>query len=116
MLALAGIAAIFCRCRDDPAAANPAIPLLTLRWSALWMKACALVEFWHVQAHSCARLRPSPVLARISSRSNSAKPPRTVSISLPCGVVVSAQASLSRAIEIWHETVERTQPEAADRK
>jgi hypothetical protein len=33
MLALAGIAAIFCRCRDDPAAANPAIPLLTLRWT-----------------------------------------------------------------------------------
>src|SRR5215831_18122717 len=33
MLALAGTAAIFCRCRDDPAAANPAIPLLTLRWS-----------------------------------------------------------------------------------
>jgi hypothetical protein len=24
--------AIFCRCRDDPAAANPAIPLRTLRW------------------------------------------------------------------------------------
>jgi hypothetical protein len=33
MLALAGIAAIFCRGRDDPAAANPAIPLLTLRWT-----------------------------------------------------------------------------------
>ena len=33
MLALAGIAATFCRCRDDPAAANPAIPLLTLRWT-----------------------------------------------------------------------------------
>jgi hypothetical protein len=33
MLALAGTAAIFCRCQDDPAAANPAIPLLTLRWS-----------------------------------------------------------------------------------
>ena len=29
MFALAGIAEIFCRCRDDPAAANPAIPLLT---------------------------------------------------------------------------------------
>jgi hypothetical protein len=42
-----------------------------------------------------ARSLPSPVLARISSRSNSAKPPRTVSISLPCGVVVSAQASFS---------------------
>jgi hypothetical protein len=42
-----------------------------------------------------ARLRPSPVLARINSRSNSAKPPRTVSMSLPCGVVVSAQLSLS---------------------
>src|SRR5262245_4608261 len=25
--------AIFCRCRDDPAAGNPAIPLLTLRWT-----------------------------------------------------------------------------------
>ena len=24
---------VFCRCRDDPAAANPAIPLLTLRWT-----------------------------------------------------------------------------------
>ena len=33
MLALAGIATIFCRCRDDPAAVNPAIPLLTLRWT-----------------------------------------------------------------------------------
>jgi hypothetical protein len=40
---------------------------------------------------ACARLRPSPVRARISSRSNSAKPPRTVSIRRPCGVVVSAQ-------------------------
>ena len=27
MLALAGNAAIFCRCRDEPAAANPTIPL-----------------------------------------------------------------------------------------
>jgi hypothetical protein len=60
MLALAGIAAIFCRCRDDPAAANPAIPLLTLRWSALWMKACALVEFWHVQAQTWANLSIVP--------------------------------------------------------
>jgi len=40
-----------------------------------------------------ARSRPSPVRARISSRSNSAKPPSTVSINRPCGVVVSAQAS-----------------------
>ncbi len=44
---------------------------------------------------SLARLLPSPVLDRISSRSNSAKPPRTVSISRPCGLVVSAQVSLS---------------------
>src|SRR5262249_23274516 len=29
MFALAGTAEIFCRCRDDLAAANPAIPLLT---------------------------------------------------------------------------------------
>jgi len=33
MLALAGIAAIFCRCRDDPAAANPAIPWILLKLS-----------------------------------------------------------------------------------
>lgn len=32
---------------------------------------------------------------RINSRSNSAKPPRTVSINLPCAVVVSAQVSRS---------------------
>ena len=37
--------------------------------------------------------RPSPVRARINSRSNSASPPRTVSIKRPCAVVVSAQAS-----------------------
>ena len=40
---------------------------------------------------ACARFLPSPVRARISSRSNSARPPSTVSISRPCGVVVSAQ-------------------------
>jgi len=44
---------------------------------------------------SFARLRPSPVRARISSRSNSAKPPNTVNISRPCGLVVSAQVSFS---------------------
>ena len=31
--AVAGIATIFCRSRDDPAAANPATPLLTLHWT-----------------------------------------------------------------------------------
>ena len=31
----------------------------------------------------------------ISARSNSARPPKTVSISRPCAVVVSAQASAS---------------------
>src|SRR5258705_566253 len=38
-----------------------------------------------------ARSRPSPVRVRISSRSNSARPPKTVSIKRPCAVVVSAQ-------------------------
>ena len=42
-----------------------------------------------------ARSRPSPVRARIRSRSNSASPPSTVSISRPCDVVVSAHASPS---------------------
>jgi hypothetical protein len=41
------------------------------------------------------RSRPSPVQARISVRSNSASPPRMVSMSCLCGVVVSAQVSLS---------------------
>ena len=38
---------------------------------------------------------PPPVRARINSRSNSAKPASTVSISLPWELVVSAQISLS---------------------
>jgi hypothetical protein len=41
-----------------------------------------------------ARSRPSPVRVRISSRSNSANPPNTVSIKRPCAVVVSAHVSL----------------------
>src|SRR5215475_4981178 len=41
-----------------------------------------------------ARALPSLVRARISDLSNSASPPRTVIISLPWAVVVSAQASL----------------------
>ena len=40
-----------------------------------------------------ARFLPSPVRARMSSRSNSASPPSTVSINRPCGVVVSAHVS-----------------------
>ena len=39
-----------------------------------------------------ARSRPSPVRVRIKSLSNSASPPRTVSIKRPCAVVVSAHA------------------------
>src|SRR5262245_25247834 len=52
---------------------------------------------WTPEAHAAllGAQRPSPVRARISSRSNSAKPPSTVNISRPCGLVVSAQASLS---------------------
>jgi hypothetical protein len=42
-----------------------------------------------------ARERPSPMRARISSRSNSANPPRTVSIRRPCALVVSAHVSPS---------------------
>lgn len=39
------------------------------------------------------RFLPSAVLTLINSRSNSARPPRIVSIKRPGGVVVSAQAS-----------------------
>ena len=42
---------------------------------------------------TCAGTLPSAVLAKIKCRSNSARPPRTVSISLPCGEVPSAQGS-----------------------
>ena len=45
-----------------------------------------------------ARSRPSPVRARINSRSNSASPPSTVSIKRPCAVVVSAHASCEGSI------------------
>jgi len=41
-----------------------------------------------------ARSLPSPVRARINSRSNSASPPRTVNIRRPCAVVVPAHVSL----------------------
>ena len=47
----------------------------------------------HFDPGSLALSRPSVVLALISSLSNSARPPNTVSISLPAGVVVSAQGS-----------------------
>ena len=49
----------------------------------------------HNRPRAFARLLPSPVRARISARSNSAKPPSTVSMRRPCGVVVSAHVSLS---------------------
>jgi hypothetical protein len=38
-------------------------------------------------------LATSPVRARINSRSNSARAPRTVNINRPCGLVLSAQVS-----------------------
>jgi len=41
-----------------------------------------------------ARTRPASVRSLMSSRSNSASPPRMVNISRPCDVVVSAQVSL----------------------
>ena len=42
-----------------------------------------------------ARSRPSAVRSAIRDRSNSASPPRTVRMSLPVGVVVSAHESVS---------------------
>ena len=68
--------------------------------ASLWIASC---RWWAVRALgrpnltplALARALPSLVRARISSRSNSAKPPRIVSINLPCGVVVSAQLSCS---------------------
>jgi hypothetical protein len=47
----------------------------------------------HLYAARHGAALPSLVRARISSRSNSASPPRTVSINRPCAVVVSAHAS-----------------------
>src|SRR5438034_7635008 len=40
---MARIAAISCRSRDDPAAANPATPLLTLRWTLSAKRASVVV-------------------------------------------------------------------------
>src|SRR5215467_10757248 len=67
MLALAGIAAMFCRYRDDPAAANPAILLLSLRglfpprerlW---WSRTASLVGLLPLKA---ALSFPHPTQAR----------------------------------------------------
>src|SRR5215813_12697044 len=63
----AGTAAIFGRSRDDPAAANPATPLLTLRWTFSAKRACVVITdsepdrlarvtgVLHVQAQTCAK-------------------------------------------------------------
>ena len=51
-------------------------------------------------ARAIARLRPSPVLVRISSRSNSARPPRTArtaSMSRPWALDVTLAAPVQRA-------------------
>ena len=66
-------------------------------------RAMASCRWWRVSfglrpittPRALARSLPSPVRLLINSRSNSARPPRTVSISRPCGVVVSAQVSRS---------------------
>jgi hypothetical protein len=47
----------------------------------------------HFHALRLGAFRPSPVRARINSRSNSASPPSTVNIRRPCAVVVSAHVS-----------------------
>ena len=47
-----------------------------------------------------ARVRPSPVRARINSRSNSARPPTTVDIKRPCGVVVWADCRRENGIRL----------------
>lgn len=67
-----------------------------------------------------ARARPSPVLARIKLRSNSAKPASTVTISLPCGVVVSANGSASdlkpaRALPMASRMLSRSRVDRASR-
>lgn len=48
----------------------------------------------HGRSRQSCRFDDADLRRRISSRSNSARPPSTVSMSLPCAVVVSAQASL----------------------
>jgi hypothetical protein len=66
--------------------------------ASLWIASCrwcgvSAVGRPNFTPRSLARFLPSPVRARISSLSNSASPPSTVSISRPCAVVVSAQVS-----------------------
>src|SRR5439155_14683511 len=41
---MARTAAIFCRSKDDPAAANPATPLLSLRWTLSAKRACVVIN------------------------------------------------------------------------
>jgi hypothetical protein len=79
-----------CRCeRHQPASRHR--PAAAMPPAADAASSCAAVRT--ERPRSFARLRPSPVRARINSRSNSAKPPSTVSISRPWALVVSAHAS-----------------------
>jgi hypothetical protein len=60
-----------------------------------------------------ARARPSLVRDLMSSRSNSAKPPWTVSMSLPCGVVVSAHFCTQARVQRPPESPCEGEPTAA---
>ena len=78
---LAGIAATFCRCRDDPAAANPAIPWLTLRWTFPAKKASVVVTdsepHWPPSSHpgSCRHRSTAPRRPISPSQSSLARYP-----------------------------------------
>jgi hypothetical protein len=58
---LAGLAAILCRSRDDPAAANPATPLLTLRWKSQRGVYLPRVKKFTAKSKKIERFRAGPL-------------------------------------------------------
>jgi hypothetical protein len=80
----------------------------------------ALGLAWKRTPFASALVLPSLVLLRMRKRSYSARPPSTVSISLPAGVVVSAQASprlrnVAPALPIASSVFKRSRVERASR-
>ena len=79
-------------------------PSTRARWRTLspWARSFATKDCWagdsfgrrpSLTPRAFARTRPSLVRERMRSRSNSARPPNTVSMSRPCDVVVFAHVS-----------------------
>jgi hypothetical protein len=77
MLALAGIAAIFCRCRDDPAVASPAMtfPGTDSKPAGLLFSPASAERRHHCNDHDFHRLAAKPARHRSRAAVTPLSPP-----------------------------------------